>query len=226
MPSTPPRPSAATSSRGWAARPVPPHRGVPRDQGDPALTMPRTSRPWPAPSPRRGANLRRGGRGRGAGAGARGVGCRSRRPARRRGRRRPGWRRPRPVYRPARPAPWRSTCTGAGSSSATSRGRPPCRALAAASGATVVSVDYRLAPESPSRGRCTTAWPPSGGCVGRARGAAGAARRLAGGRPVAAVSTALREAGELLPDAQLLLYPTLAPPTDTPSMVQRATGRS
>ncbi len=101
----------------------------------------------------------------------------------------------------------------------------PCRALAAASGATVVSVDYRLAPESPFPG-------PVHDCLAAVRWvrSAGLGERLvllgdsAGGALVAAVSTALREAGELLPDAQLLLYPTLAPPTDTPSMVQRADG--
>lgn len=99
----------------------------------------------------------------------------------------------------------------------------PCRALAAASGATVVSVDYRLAPESPSPG-------PVHDGLAAVRWARGLGERLvllgdsAGGALAAAVSAALRDAGEPLPDRQLLVYPTLAPPTDTPSMLAQADG--
>ncbi|MCO7219579.1 alpha/beta hydrolase [Klenkia sp. PcliD-1-E] len=101
----------------------------------------------------------------------------------------------------------------------------PCRALAAASGATVVSVDYRLAPESPFPG-------PVLDCLAAVRWVRSArlGDRLvlvgdsAGGALVAAVSRSLRDAGEPAPDAQVLLYPTLAPPTDTPSMLARADG--
>ena len=101
----------------------------------------------------------------------------------------------------------------------------PCRALAAASGCTVVSVEYRLAPESPFPG-------PVHDCLAAVRWvrSAGLGERLAlvgdsaGGALAAAVSGLLRDAGEPPPDLQVLVYPTLAPPTDTPSMVARADG--
>ncbi|SDG98692.1 AMP-binding protein [Klenkia brasiliensis] len=99
----------------------------------------------------------------------------------------------------------------------------PCRALAAASGATVVSVAYRLAPESPFPG-------PVHDCLAAVRWARDLGDRLvllgdsAGGALAAAVSTLLRDDGGTLPAAQLLVYPTLAPPTDTPSMLARADG--
>lgn len=99
----------------------------------------------------------------------------------------------------------------------------PCRALAAASGATVVSVGYRLAPEHPHPG-------PVRDCLAAVRWARGLGERLmllgdsAGGALVAGVSMLLHDAGEPLPARQVLLYPTLAPPTDTPSMVERADG--
>lgn len=100
----------------------------------------------------------------------------------------------------------------------------PCRGLAEATGCLVVSVGYRLAPETPFPGGLAD-------CVAAVRWATGlGGDRLvllgdsAGGALVAGVSTALRDGGDRLPDAQVLLYPTLAPPGDSDSMREFADG--
>ncbi|MCW2582651.1 MAG: alpha/beta hydrolase [Klenkia sp.] len=100
----------------------------------------------------------------------------------------------------------------------------PCRGLAVAAGCVVVSVGYRLAPEAPFPGGLED-------CVAAVRWAAGLdGDRLvllgdsAGGALVAGVSAVLRDAGDRLPDAQVLLYPTLAPPGETGSMREFADG--
>ena len=93
----------------------------------------------------------------------------------------------------------------------------PCRALAAAGPCVVVSVDYRRAPETKFPG-------PLQDCVAAATWVAehradfGGADRLvlvgdsAGGNLATATAAALRDAGGPRYDAQVLLYPSLAPP--------------
>ena len=92
----------------------------------------------------------------------------------------------------------------------------PCRRLASSSGCAVLSVDYRLAPETPFPGAledCLAAvrW------AAHHRGRLGGDERLvvlgdsAGGNLATSVALRLRDAGEDLLDGQVLLYPTLAP---------------
>lgn len=98
----------------------------------------------------------------------------------------------------------------------------PCRALAAASGCVIVSVEYRLAPETKFPG-------PFEDCLAAVRWIAAHAAELdadgsrlallgdsAGGNLAAAVTLALRGAPEAAPLAQVLLYPCLAPARDSP----------
>ena len=97
----------------------------------------------------------------------------------------------------------------------------PCRRLAAASGCVVVSVAYRLAPETPFPG-------PLDDCVAAVRWVAahrtelGGGDRLvlmgdsAGGNLAAAAALELRDTGGPAVDAQVLLYPCLAPARDSP----------
>lgn len=92
----------------------------------------------------------------------------------------------------------------------------PCQRLAALSECAVLSVDYRLAPETPFPG-------PLEDCLAAVRWAADHRGRLggderlvvfgdsAGGNLATSVALRLRDAGEHLLDAQLLLYPVLAP---------------
>lgn len=96
----------------------------------------------------------------------------------------------------------------------------PCRALAAAGPCVVVSVDYRRAPETKFPG-------PLQDCVAAATWVAehredfGGADRLvllgdsAGGNLATATAASLRDAGGPRYDAQVLLYPSLAPPSAT-----------
>ena len=96
----------------------------------------------------------------------------------------------------------------------------PCRALAAAGPCVVVSVDYRRAPETKFPG-------PLQDCVAAASWIAehredfGGADRLvlvgdsAGGNLATATAMSLRDSGGPRYDAQVLLYPSLAPPGTT-----------
>lgn len=96
----------------------------------------------------------------------------------------------------------------------------PCRALAAASGCVVVSLAYRLAPETPFPG-------PLEDCVAAARalaadpaavggddGAVVLVGDSAGGNLAAATSLVLR--GTAVVRAQVLLYPCLSPARNSP----------
>lgn len=92
----------------------------------------------------------------------------------------------------------------------------PCRRLAASSGCAVLSVDYRLAPETPFPGALED-------CLAAVRWAEQHRERLggderlvvlgdsAGGNLATSVALRLRDAGEDLLDGQVLLYPPLAP---------------
>jgi len=96
----------------------------------------------------------------------------------------------------------------------------PCRALAAEAPCVLVSVDYRLAPETKFPGALED-------CVEAVRWVAdqaeswGGSDRLvivgdsAGGNLAAATSTVLRDEGGPTVAAQVLIYPTLAPPSTT-----------
>ncbi|MCP1453764.1 alpha/beta hydrolase [Pseudomonas kilonensis] len=96
-----------------------------------------------------------------------------------------------------------------------------CLELAAALGALVVAVDYRLAPEHPfpaGLDDCLAVWRH----LAAAPFAIDPRRRLvvgdsAGGNLAAALCLALRDAGQALPRAQVLIYPALGGPATLPS---------
>ncbi|WP_413795582.1 MULTISPECIES: alpha/beta hydrolase [unclassified Pseudomonas] len=96
-----------------------------------------------------------------------------------------------------------------------------CMELAAELGALVVAVDYRLAPEHPfpaGFADCLAVWRH----LADAPFAIDPRRQLvvgdsAGGNLAAALCLALRDAGQPLPRAQVLIYPALGGPADLPS---------
>jgi len=105
-----------------------------------------------------------------------------------------------------------------------------CRGLAVAAGVVVVSVEYRLSPETPFPG-------PQEDCVAAVRWAVAHAAELgadadrlvlagdsAGATLAASTSRTLRDGGGPVVVHQLLVYPTLAPPRGrtTPSLVDNA----
>ncbi|WP_458131118.1 alpha/beta hydrolase [Pseudomonas sp. R3-41] len=96
-----------------------------------------------------------------------------------------------------------------------------CMELAAELGALVVAVDYRLAPEHPFPAAfedCLAVWHHLADTPfaidPRRRAVAGDS---AGGNLAAALCLALRDAGQPLPRAQVLIYPALGGPADLPS---------
>ena len=110
----------------------------------------------------------------------------------------------------------------------------PCRALALAAGCVVVSVEYRLAPETPFPG-------PLEDAVAAVRWAAAHAAELgadagrlvvagdsAGGALATSVGRVLRDDGGPAVARQVLLYPTLAPVRgrSTPSLERNGEGYS
>ncbi|WPO97725.1 alpha/beta hydrolase [Pseudomonas sp. HR96] len=103
-----------------------------------------------------------------------------------------------------------------------------CCELAQTLSATVVAVDYRLAPEHPypaALDDCLAAWQ---GVLARAAGwqlAKGPGVVMgdsAGGNLAAALCLALRQRGESMPGAQVLVYPGLGGPAHSASRVECA----
>lgn len=96
-----------------------------------------------------------------------------------------------------------------------------CCELAMALGAMVVAVDYRLAPEHPFPAGfddCLSVWRAlRSGPFGFDRERMLVAGDSAGGNLAAALCVALRDAGELLPKAQVLIYPGLGGDEHLPS---------
>lgn len=96
----------------------------------------------------------------------------------------------------------------------------PCRALAASTPCVVVSVDYRLAPETKFPGALEDCVQAVRWVADRAATWGGSDRLVlvgdsAGGNLTAATSTILRDEGGPALAAQVLIYPTLAPPSTT-----------
>ncbi|GAA3522890.1 alpha/beta hydrolase [Amycolatopsis ultiminotia] len=106
----------------------------------------------------------------------------------------------------------------------------PCRALAAASGCAVLSVEYRLAPENP--------FPvPVHDCLAAIRWASAHSRELgadparmvlmgdsAGGALAAACTAAVRDSGDSPLAGQILVYPTLRPTRGNPAPSLQSNG--
>nr|CAP12611.1 lipase [Streptomyces olivaceus] len=99
-----------------------------------------------------------------------------------------------------------------------------CRELAASSGAVVVSVDYRLAPEHPAPAAVEDAYAALAWVAAHAEELGADPARLAvagdsaGGNLAAAVCLLARERGGPVPAAQVLIYPALDPAQDSASM--------
>jgi acetyl esterase len=98
-----------------------------------------------------------------------------------------------------------------------------CRALCAAAACTVVSVDYRLAPESPFPAGLEDAWSAlswvseHAGRCGAPAGRIAVAGDSAGGGLAAALARRARDRGGPRLALQLLVYPALDSAMDTPS---------
>lgn len=108
----------------------------------------------------------------------------------------------------------------------------PCRELARASGCAVISVGYRLAPETPFPGPLQDCVAALAWVVGHAAelgvdpGRVGLAGSSAGGNLAAATAIVARNSGGPGVRHQLLFYPVLAPPPGNgfPSYAQNAEG--
>lgn len=105
-----------------------------------------------------------------------------------------------------------------------------CRSLARGSGAVVVSVDYRRAPEHPAPAAALDAYAAFCRVVEQAAGLGidptrtAVAGDSAGGNLAAVTAILCRERGVTAPAAQLLLYPAIDPSFDTESYRRYATG--
>ncbi len=105
-----------------------------------------------------------------------------------------------------------------------------CRALANASGAAVVSVDYRLAPEHPFPAAIEDAWAALEWIAANAADLGGDPSRLAvagdsaGGNLAAVVAIQARDAGAPALRGQLLVYPVTDATMSHPSIEENASG--
>lgn len=105
-----------------------------------------------------------------------------------------------------------------------------CRALANASGALVVSVDYRLAPEHPFPAAVEDAWAALEWVAANAAQLGGDPSRLAvagdsaGGNLAAVVAIHARDAGAPALRGQLLVYPVTDATMSHPSIEENASG--
>jgi dienelactone hydrolase len=101
-----------------------------------------------------------------------------------------------------------------------------CRELAASGGCTVVSVDYRLAPEHPFPAAvddtaAVLGWlQHHGSAVGIDPSRLAVGGQSAGATIVASAVLRLRDAGHPLPRCQVLAYPVLDPALDAPSYAE------
>ena len=105
-----------------------------------------------------------------------------------------------------------------------------CRALARGSGAVVVSVDYRLAPEHKAPAAVLDAFTAycwvveHGGKLGIDPARIAVAGDSAGGNLAAVTAILCRDRGVTMPAAQLLLYPAIDPSFETESYHRYASG--
>jgi len=105
-----------------------------------------------------------------------------------------------------------------------------CRALARGSGAVVVSVDYRLAPEHKAPAAVLDAFTAycwvveHGGELGIDPARIAVAGDSAGGNLAAVTAILCRDRGVTMPAAQLLLYPAIDPSFETESYHRYASG--
>ena len=105
-----------------------------------------------------------------------------------------------------------------------------CRALSRSTGAVVVSVDYRLAPEHPAPAAALDAFTAycwvveHGGELGIDPARIAVAGDSAGGNLAAVTAILCRDRGVTMPAAQLLLYPAIDPSFETESYHRYASG--
>lgn len=105
----------------------------------------------------------------------------------------------------------------------------PCRQLAVEAGATIISVDYRLAPEHPFPAGVEDSWAVlSAVAANRSEYGAADARIVVGGDSaggnLSAVMALMARDADLDLAAQLLIYPAVNAADDSPSMTENSTG--
>ena len=103
----------------------------------------------------------------------------------------------------------------------------PCRELAAATRAMVLSVDYRLSPEHPAPAAVDDAWAAVAWAAAKDLGTDGrlfVAGDSAGGNLAAVVALLARDRGGPRIDAQILLYPITDLSTEHPSRTENGEG--
>jgi acetyl esterase len=105
-----------------------------------------------------------------------------------------------------------------------------CRLLAAASGASVLSIEYRLAPEHPFPAAVEDCWAAFAWAVENAAEVGADPARIAvggdsaGGNLAAVISLLAREGGGAMPAMQLLIYPVTDTEATMPSRLTYAEG--
>jgi len=106
-----------------------------------------------------------------------------------------------------------------------------CRRLARSAGSLVVAPDYRLAPEHPFPAALDDVAATMDWLRGHAQNYGGDPQRVAvggdsaGGTIAAGLALRLRDTGQTLPDALVLIYPATVARFDTPSYLRNANGR-